>query len=299
MGEAAVPKQWFTLGLSGDRFLNDILIPLLPDWIKDAVAVTRIRVDRNSGEVSDRNSHLNSAKFENKSALIIDSAIHSGRSMGLLSDKLFDMGVSSVLSYSLVLKRTSEFIPSFFGLLIDEHDRAFFQLEKIPNNRLYSASSLRKTDAKFGSLRALREADVHRIPNSLKVDVASIDKISFADLWYSTKTQNTHVFVYEVKGEICGYTAFKHEHETLFIDTVAVAKNWHGAGIGASMMRWVESYARSSKCKKIELWAIDERVEFYRHLGFEPSTSDTMDLGGGEKYKKMSRRILYNVKPVA
>ncbi len=197
-----------------------------------------------------------------------------------------------VLAFSLVVKKTSEFIPNFFGLVIEEHDRVYFQLEQYPNNRL-------KTEAPFGNLRLLREEDVHRSPDTLSCGVPSIDKTSLGDLWYSCRTQNALVYVYEMSNEIVAFVHFKHQNSgKLFLDLIACDKRVQDKKVGGLLMRWVETFARSSKCTAIELWSISNRVDWYKSHGYSPSGEEKMDLGGGEVYEKMSRRILYNVKPI-
>jgi GNAT superfamily N-acetyltransferase len=207
-------------------------------------------------------------------------------------DELFKNGVSNVLSYSLVVKKTSEFIPNYFGMIIDEHDRVFFQLDIFPNNRL-------RKMLPFGSLRTLREDDINREPNCLETGVASLDRLSFADLWYYMRTQHSNVYVYEINGRIVAYLHFKYQKSgKLFLDLIACDKAVQGLQIGSILMRWAETFARSSNCSAIELWAIEDRVAWYADRGYELVMGEEMYLGKGEKYQKMSRRILYNVKPV-
>ncbi len=43
-------------------------------------------------------------------------------------------GAKQVCSYALVMKHSSGFIPSFWGVTIGDHDRAYFLLDVLPNN---------------------------------------------------------------------------------------------------------------------------------------------------------------------
>ena len=74
--------------------------------------------------------------LKNKRAIIFDSSIHSGRSMLALVKEVQKYAPTSVASYSLVLKRNSDFIPNHFGFLIHDWDRALFLLDALPNNRM-------------------------------------------------------------------------------------------------------------------------------------------------------------------
>jgi GNAT superfamily N-acetyltransferase len=284
-----IPTLWITLGISGDKIAVDIInhsptSPALP------TSYARVSFDRKAKTVIIRDDGQLPALGE-QPILVIDAAIHSGASMRHVIDALYKNGAKNVLSYSLVVKKTSELIPNYFGMIIEEHDRVFFQLDKFPNNRL-------RNKIPFGALRALREDDIHRTPNNLDVGVPSIDRMTFADLWYYVKTQNSHVYVYEIAGNIVAYLHFKYQPlGRLFIDLIAADKSVRGLGLGSLLMRWAETFARSSKCLAIELWAIEDRVSWYKSHGFE-ATGEEMDLGGGEKYARMTRRILYNVKPI-
>jgi GNAT superfamily N-acetyltransferase len=287
---AQIPKLWITLGISGDKIAEAITrdspqSPALPQEL------IRVSFDRASKNIIVRDGdHL--PKFADKPILVIDAAIHSGSSMRHIVDSLFQNGIKDVLTYSLVVKKTSEFVPNYFGMIIEEHDRVFFQLDKYPNNRLRKALP-------FGSLRTLRADDISRVPNSLSVGVQSIDRMCFADLWYYVRTQNSNVYVYELAGKIVAYLHFKYQsYGKLFLDLIACDLTVQGLHIGSLLMRWAETFARSSKCLAIELWAIENRISWYADHGYEAIPGEILDLGPGEKYQKMSRRILYNIKPI-
>jgi GNAT superfamily N-acetyltransferase len=291
---STLPAHWFPLGISGDKMLDEIK-PFLPPDFEDRVLITRVAFDRSQNKIVPRDDP-DLPTIKDASVFIIDGAIHSGNSMRRLADELSARGARSIWSYSLVLRRTSEFIPSFFGLLIDEHDRAFFQLDEIPNNRLFTSASIAR-NGQFGLLRALREEDVHRTPSTVDVAVRSIAKTTFGDLYYGVRTQGSRVFVYELGGAIVGFITFVPAHKRLFIDTIAIDRKSQSLGIGGLLMRWAETYARSLSCEAIELWAIEDRRDWYRNAGYEFLPGEIMDIGNGERYAKMRRRLLYNIRP--
>jgi hypothetical protein len=286
-----VPRIWFSVGISGDKIAAAIAQQSAgsPGIPKEYV---RVGYNRKEKEVRVRDDDRIPENLRDIPILIIDAAVHSGASMRHVADELTRRGANIILSYSLIVKKTSEFIPNYFGMLIDEHDRVFFQLPTYPNNRLRNQPPL-------GCLRALREDDVNHQPNTLNVGLASLDKMSFGDLWYSVKTQNSNVYVYEVAGKVVAYVHFKYQNSgKLFLDAICCDKSVQGDHLGSLLMRWVESFARSSKCSTMELWSIDNRVEWYKERGYEAIAGEHLDLGGGETYTKMRRRILYNVKPL-
>lgn len=218
------------------------------------------------------------------SVLVIDSSVHSGTAMTAAVTAIHDLGVVNVMTYSLILKRGASFIPNFFALIIDDHDRAFFLLQSIPNNRMMSQ----------GVVRRLTQQDVHRTDSHLNAGVASIDGITWADLQYDAVTKSNLVYVYEHKKRICGFISFNGKvGKHVFVDAVAVDKSCHKQGIGGHLMRWAETWARSANCYSMELWAINNRIDFYTGLGYKP-TGRLMDLGS-EKYTQMQRKLLYNL----
>jgi hypothetical protein len=212
----------------------------------------------------------------------VQSPRHTANVMRHVADELTRRGANMILSYSLIVKKTSEFIPNYFGMLIDEHDRVFFQLDMYPNNRLRNKLPL-------GCLRTLREDDVNRDPSTLNVGVPSLDKLSFGDLWYSTKTQNANVYVYEVAGKIVAFVHFKYQNSgKLFLDAIACDKSVQGDHLGSLLMRWFESFARSSKCSTMELWAIDNRVGARSTPTLPPHSYSSSWVRSADKHRKLA-----------
>jgi len=281
------PRQWFSLGISGDKMART-LYGLLTPAEQEELEFRRLLFDRSARRVIVRDDETFPDFSADAKVFLIDSAIHSGASMRAVAGDLSRRG-AWVMSYGLVMKRTSEFVPSFFGLLIDEHDRALFQLDKLPNNRLKKARP-------FGHLRLIRAEDAD-IPTTLETNVASIRKISFGDLYYEHHVHGALVYLYEEAGEIRGYIQFSHANGTLSIDTILADDRHRGTGIGGALMRWAETYARSNRCKAMALWAIEDQREFYERYRFEIVDPEPQHFGDGERYYRMSKRVLYNVKP--
>lgn len=284
------PKIWVSLGISGDK-LTSILLDKVEGTPAQPTLVYRAGFDRASKIASGRDGDALPMDLHDAGVLVIDAAVHSGTSMRHLIDALSARSCATIVSYSLVVKVTSEFIPSLFALMIGEHDRAFFQLDRIPNNRLL-------TKPPFGSIRLLREEDIQRTPDFVACGVPSIDRMTFGDLWYYVKTQGSQVYLFELSGRIVGFIHFKRlSGDRLFVDLIASHADVQGQGIGGVLMRWAETYARAAKLSSVELWAIANRVPFYEGRGYK-KLGETMNLGGeGEQYHLMRRRLLYNIKP--
>ncbi len=299
-----VPKTWFALGRSGDKMLDEIIIAAEarhPQIVK-GITIERLGCDRAkiphrifirpAKEPSPDGIPL-PERFKTETGLLIDGAIHSGASMRRTVEALWACGVSNIMSYSLVVKKTSEFIPSFFGLIIDEHDRAYFQMEILPNNRLKEGAT------RFGQLRRIDADDFKRQPNKLDTAVPSIDRVTFGDLWFEAATANCVVYVYEINKKIVGFLKFDASPGGIFhLDIVARDTSEKASDIGGLLLRWADTYARASKCTAIQLWGIERLLAYYNKIGYnEINGVEPIVIGDDEKYYAMRKPILYNIKP--
>lgn len=221
--------------------------------------------------------------------LVLDSSVHSGRSMLSVVRAAGKLGASHVFSYSLVVKRSSSFVPHYFGVVVGDHDRVLFQLDNIPNNRLFSGAV-----PPTCLFRRIDSSDAARTSATLDTGVKSLDKISFGDLYYEHRVNGFDVVLAEDQGRIAGFLKIKTiEQGPLLIDVIANDKSYRGKGIGGALMRFAETMGRAGCCSYIELWAIDEKVQFYERFGFDKS-NDLIDTGGSEVYRLMRKRLLYH-----
>lgn len=283
------PPIWLTIGESGEEIAAEILL-LLSEDIRKKIKFARLGYNRTNNQISIEDAFDWNELEKSSVVLVLDSSVHSGITMAAIVKKLHDQGIQNILSYALVLKRGACFIPNYFGLVIDDHDRALFKLEKYSNNRLCKKKP-------FGTLRKLDKADVHRTPDHIKSDIASIQKTTWGDLWYEKTAKSSQVYVYELNGEIKAFISFKiQQQNALFIDAIAASSELVECGIGGVLMRWAETWARSANCNEVCLWSIDhpDRIGFYKHFGFT-LTEDILDLGNDEKYRYMRRVLLYNL----
>ncbi len=284
LGKGAFPYVWCPLGQSGQEILN-VITQFLPKEYRDEVQVVPLQFNRDANKAC-LESPDDASVLKGKTVLIMDSSVHSGSTMVACMDEVTRCGVASTVSYSLVVKRGTSFVPNYFGLIISDFDRAYYLLDKIPTYPVCCR----------GNLRKIGEADVHRNPDHIQSGLASIDSITWADLWYETTAKHSHVYLCTQDSSVLGFISFQvAEHRTLFIDAIAVDTTKQKTKLGGALMRWAEIFARTHNCLSIELWAINDRVDFYKHMGFS-STGEKLDLGA-EKYEQMRRKLLYNLKP--
>jgi GNAT superfamily N-acetyltransferase len=291
LGEEA-PTVWCPLGNSGDHLARKIAKYIPSGPARATLSMVRLAHNKHDHVVTFLDVTLEEARSAifGKYVLVLDSSVHSGSSMRAATEFAIANGAIGVLTYSLVVKRGAAFIPHLFGVVVGDHDRALFMLDSIPNNRLFN-----RNRRPIGLLRQLAEADCQRAPASLDCGVESIDKVTWGDLWYEHKVHGYQVYVIEDQGKLAAFVKLKVEssHKMLFVDIIAVDKQYQGKKLAGALMRWAETLGRATKSQTIELWSIAKMIGMYQGLGFE-LTGESLDLGGGEHYSKMRRRLLYH-----
>lgn len=280
------PLIWCPIGPSGAALLA-IIIDVIPEEIRTKASLVHLDFDRDTHTCTLANQ-AEAMIFTSKApVLILDSSVHSGSTMLAAVREVSARGATKVMSYSLVLKQGSTFVPNFFGVIIPNCDRAYMMLPAIPNNRMTPYGVVRKLDATDG-----RNDKGH-----LNCGLESLDKTTWATLWYETVAKSSHVYVYEESREILAFISITYRPgKLMFIDGVAVDKRAQGRkghSVGGCLMRWAETLARSNDYHEMELWAINDRVQFYEHMGFA-SRGQNLDLGS-EKYVLMGRKLLYHL----
>src|SRR5262249_5211272 len=154
---------------------------------QNQVVATTVYYDRNSQEVR-FDDPIDDVIFDDDPILLIDSAVHSGSTMLRISQHLWGIGVKNIVSYTLMLKRSSSMIPTYFGVLVAEKDRVYFQLEAMPNNRLCEQPP-------FGVLREVMKDDIGRQFGEIGVP---FEDITIGALLYDKQTKHYHPYIYEL-----------------------------------------------------------------------------------------------------
>jgi len=163
-----------------------------------------------------------------------------------------------------------------------------FLLERLPNNRLYTSKY-----KPFGLLRKIDASDVSRT-DVLTTGVASLDKISWGDLFYESKANGYEVYVVDDGTCIAGFVKLKvREGHSIRIDVVATDAKYQGRGVGGALLRFAETVGRSNQCVYLDLWAIGDKVAMYSDMGYA-HVGETIDTGNGEGYTYMRKELLYH-----
>jgi ribosomal protein S18 acetylase RimI-like enzyme len=289
-----VPNLWCPLTESGVNLLDplmDIIQEDAPELI-GKVAVASIYFD-DQRKVFKFSSKTFAKDVRNRNILLFDAAVHSGGTMGNALKKLREFGAAKVTTYSLVLKRGSRFIPSLWGVMVNDQDRAYFLLERTPNNRLTTHLSEKHP---YLHLRRLSDDDVKERP--VKCGVASMDRVTWEDRRFDMieSEQQRCTYLLETSRGIVGYLTVHSDGPGAFaIDEVAVAKRHQKSGYGGVLLRFADTFARHGDFRRIRLSAIKNMVDWYRKFGYELVPGRSPIPLGGEEYIPMERVILHHI----
>jgi N-acetylglutamate synthase-like GNAT family acetyltransferase/hypoxanthine phosphoribosyltransferase len=291
------PDAWCPITRSGIAIFNlmlEIAQKDYPDLIK-GVVVVRIDVDskRTIASFPDNNSD----DLKGKNVLLLDGAIHSGKMMSLCATAVLKFNPAELVSYALVIKRGSSFIPTFWGLMIEETDRAFFLLNKIPNHRLViKSTSKKKSPVHFQRLNN----DLLSHPK-IQSGVPSMDRMEWSDRYFQmTSTENrTCTYVLQRGPSIVGFvTMHTLSCGALMVDEVVSDPSCRGQGYGGILLRFADTLARQGKCRAVRLLAISNQIDFYeKHEYIRAAAVKPIQLDK-EEYHPMEKAVLYHQSPL-
>jgi GNAT superfamily N-acetyltransferase len=278
------PKIWFTLGKSGSKMAAAVLREM-PDEFKSQVSLAFVNYNRETAQIEFLNE-LDGANLSVAPVLVIDSIVNTGKSMLRLIKAIRSRGAIDIISYSLVIKRNSALVPTYFGTVIDDKDKMYLQLHKLPNNRLSEKQP-------FFVLREITFDD-HAMTIGSVGD--PFEDIAAGDLLYEFGALNCKVYVAEHDRKILSFISFRKNGHTLYIDSWGSVKQYRGQGVGGPLLRWAETWARSTKCDRIELWAFEGAIPIYQYYGYTFLDDKWRVLTSVQRYKIMEKRVEYNLK---
>ena len=287
-----IPSIWCPVTPSGKELLQRMLGVVKNDHpeLVPMVSVLPIMLDRTNGKMA-FGSESPSKDVKGRSVLIFDAAIHSGSTMARAVDEVTGLGAKEICTYALMVKCRSSFIPTMWGLMIDEMDRGYFLLDDIPNHRLTVHS-----DTPPPSVHIERLGKDYQKWGRVICGVKSMDRASWGDRWFDMAAgeQDRATYLLLRKKNVLGYvTIHRVRRGTMVIDEVAVGqgKRYRGKGYGGILLRFAETLGRQSDCTAIQLHAIENRVNFYEHFGYQLVPVEPLHLDG-ETYVLMRKPVV-------
>lgn len=286
------PTVWCPITQSG-RALVGALAKVVGELRPELLSTVRIlKIDINASDDSiqfDSNEDAPEA-IRGNSVLLLDGAIHSGSMISRCADAVIAHKPASLSSYALVVKRQSMFIPTCWGVMTDETDRAHFLLDDgIPNNRLHAGTGrptqpvhIRRLDRRHASYPPLVSG------------VKSIDRVTWSDRLYGMETtEGLTTYLLKVGELVVGFLTVQIASEYLTVAEIVSSP----LGYGGILMRFADTLARQSECKKVRLNAIKDRIEKYTEWRFEESPGRPSIRLDDEEYQPMERDVLYHHTP--
>jgi GNAT superfamily N-acetyltransferase len=255
----------------------------------DKVTVLPIYTCNGSDKINFQGKTPSKTVFK-KNVLLFDSVIHSGSTMTKAVDKLMGFGAKTVCSYTLVVKRGSSFIPTMWGVMIDDSDRVFLLLDVIPNQRLHAGSR------KISSVH-IQQLNEHHLENpKITSGVKSLDRVTWGDRFFdmSASEQSRCSYVLQAGKKALGYlTVHLAKSDCMVIDEIVVDKKHHNKGFGSILIRFAHTIARQSNCGSVRLFAHKKQLDFYDKNSYK-ATSHRPICVDGEDYVSMERTILHS-----
>jgi GNAT superfamily N-acetyltransferase len=121
-----------------------------------------------------------------------------------------------------------------------------------------------------------------------------MDRVTWGDRWFDMAAgeQDKICYLLVRRKSVLGYLTVHHTaRKIMVVDEIAMGKKYRGKGYGGILIRFADTLARQSDSAAIQLHAIKEQVEFYKHYGYHPVPEEPLHLGG-EEYHLMRRPVL-------
>ncbi len=290
-----LPTVWCPITKSGLALLK-VLVTLVEEEFPKLRQIDVVSIEMDDGNQNIR--FVGGEKpdaLRGQSVLLLDGAIHSGNMMTACAEAVLECDPAELSSYALVVKRGSAFIPTLWGLLINESDRAFFLLDKLPNNRLDAAGHNAANTKKQPLVHIARLSERMVKTPPIECEVPSMDRATWSDRHFQMVASNHHTCTYLLqRGKTTlGYlTMHLQDDGSLMIDEVAIDKNQQGHGYGGVLIRFADTLARQGNCPAVRLRAIKEKVEFYLRFNYRHVSPDEPIILDTETYFLMEKAVL-------
>ena len=179
------PTVWCPVTKSGTALLKRMIPLMKNDHPELAKKISTVGVGIKNKTVKFE-TEFPESEIANKCVLLFDSSMHTGGTMRRCVAKAIRLGASNVATYSLVIKRGSCFIPTFWGVMIDDTDRIYFLLDKIPNGRLDYGPEKDKSgkDRKISCVHIVRLCEDHLKTKLVNCGVISLDRVTWEDRYF-------------------------------------------------------------------------------------------------------------------
>lgn len=230
---------------------------------------------------------------KNAAFLVLDGICRTGRTLTEVYEQL-RKGSKTVWTYSIAVCADSSIIPTWYGCLYLGNEFVVLSREgKTPNTGLYIGKGT-NSDSPALTLRPPLDTD----PDFDAGSAPSISRYKSEDRYFDSTTHSKKIQVLEWNSEPVGFIAYHISGSTLWIDYIVACQKHANSkkGIGTALYYHVENYAKLCGCSTIALWAIQDKVDWYKKRGFSiEAGKNPISIGKGEEaetYQSMSHRLL-------
>ncbi len=196
-------------------------------------------------------------RLANRRVLICDSIVNSGTTMENVRNWVLAQRPKDILTLSLVVRNDSRLIPNFYALYLAREDEVYFGTNVYP-----------VLEYNPGHIRIISDSDSGK---TLELAVGWIDN-RLDDYLYAVQTDSrcrTFVIEDNVGGDVVGIMHTRRlDKRTVFVDSLAVDKQFRGKGYAASLLIFLENYCKANGFHRARLLAFLDVVSLYRKFGF-------------------------------
>jgi GNAT superfamily N-acetyltransferase len=296
-----MPTIWCPITRSGKNLLRQIDILMKEYYPELAKKISVVYVEAKQNSPVRFVTENPREDINQKGVLLFDSAVHTGRMISECVAEAIKLGASHVSTYSLMVKRGSRFIPTFWGIMINDTDRIYFLLDEIPNLRLDAGPN-----KKDGIPKKIHCVHIQRLCESLlkktaiECGVDALDRVTWGDRHFDMVAggHDECTYVLQMGDEIVGYlTLHLSEPRCLVITEIAVDKKQQGKNFGGILLRFADSLARQSNCVWVRLNAIENKIGYYEDFDYKTIPGrDPIQLDD-IKYFPMEHKVIYHPLP--
>lgn len=282
--DAGVPTLWCPIGESGEVLAETLLQLQSPFIDLDKISLITAWYHRDSKTVA-FDSVEPASEFDDRDVLLVDSSVHTGGTMARIHKMIASFAARRVCTYSLVIKQRTTFVPSLWGLTINDHDRALFLLSQLPNNRLHpNLLGLSMLLLQDPSTPAVHCGD----PN--------LDARTWQDrLGAMHRDADRRTYLLYQNKNLIGYLTIRldRQNNRLLIEELAVDQNFQKMGYSGAMMRWAETFARQEQCERLVFRVPKYALNRYVEQGYQSYRPDLVMNVNGQEYVLVVKPLLH------
>ena len=206
------------------------------------------------------------AFFHGKNTLIMDGSVKSGRQMRTVVDAVAGFKANVIHTYAMVLKRGSGFIPSSWGLIIDDYDLAHYYMMSGEAVRLLDTPECQG----FARELATQDAKTPALCGWPESELMSWVKLYYERMQKAPQTARAYVFISGEQTVAYFLTEMEGSPPSRFMKLSLITTKGEHAFAGGYALKWAESLGRKADCRAVRLRVERKYEQQFVEMGFDP-----------------------------